>query len=359
MKNPWMKGLLCALIIAIAAVIAVVMVKSRPDISRRAAEAPLPAVEVMTSQPASVPVTVNSRGTVIPRRDIQFASEVSGKIIEATDDFVEGGRVVQGQTLLRIDPIDYEVARSEAEAALASARYSLAEVQVVVMKAAIEEAEARVQAAQDRLRQAEDALAKTTLKAPFDAIVTEKRADLGQFLQPGTVVARLLSTARVEVRLPVLAADLPFISYGQAPDGSWPTAQLKARFGDTEHHWEARLVRLEQRVDEQTRVFYLVAEVDQPYNLDRYATALSVGLFVEASISGKAIDNAVRLPRAALHGDGFVYIVDQGMLRKRPVELLRREADSVIVGKGLSSGEQVLLTRLDLMVDGMAVAVEQ
>jgi RND family efflux transporter MFP subunit len=225
------------------------------------------------------------------------------------------------------------------------------------MKAAIEEAQARVESARDRLRQAESDLAKTTFTAPFDAIIDDKRADLGQYVQTGTSVTRLLGTSSVEIRLPLLAADVPFVRYGRLADGSWPQARLTARFGTVEQSWEARLVRLEQRVDEQTRVFYLVAEVDEPYNVERHGRALSVGMFVEADIPGTEIPGANRLPRSALYNGNHVFVVEQGILQQRPVEVLRREADSLIVGGGLEAGDQVLLSRLDLIVAGMPVAV--
>ena len=52
-------------------------------------------------------------------------------------------------------------------------------------------------------------------------------------------------------------------------------------------------------------------------------------------------------------------MVQQGSLQRRPVSLLRSERDSVIIGAGLASGDQVVLSRLDLMVEGMSVSVAQ
>jgi RND family efflux transporter MFP subunit len=249
-------------------------------------------------------------------------------------------------------------ALSAARAAVASAELSLAEVEVVVKRAAIDEAKAQLKASRDRLRQAEDDLANTHITAPFDAIIDSKKADLGQFVQAGAPLMRLLSSDSVEVRLPLLPSDLPFIRYGQAADGSWPQATLTANFGDTEYSWPARLVRLEQRVDATTRVFYLVAEVDSPYDLGRYPYPLSVGLFVRASIHGNTIPLATRIPRSALYDGDAVFLLEDGRLRKRQVEVLRRERDSVIIGDGLTAGDQVVVSRLDLMVEGMPVSVQ-
>ena len=106
-------------------------------------------------------------------------------------------------------------------------------------------------------------------------------------------------------------------------------------------------------------MFYLVAEVDAPYDTSIHPWPLSVGLFVEADIQGTDIPLATRIPRSALHGGDAVYIVQDGTMHRRAVTVLRREQDSVIVGEGLSSGDQVILSRMDVMVEGTPVSVAQ
>jgi RND family efflux transporter MFP subunit len=344
-----------AAILALAAVVAMVMVNSRAQLPKRERPADVPVVEVLTVQPGPVAVTLRSRGTVQPFRQIELVSEVSGRVIWVDPGFLQGEAVAAGQLLLRIDPIDYEVALSDARAALASAELSLAEVQVVVAKAAITEAEARVAAARDRLRQAEVDLANTEIRAPFDAVVDFKQVDLGQYVQTGLTLMTLLSTDVAEVRLPLLASDLPFVRYGRDAQGEWYETDLTATFGAITHSWRARLARLERRVDAETRVFFLVAQVERPYDLSLHSHMLAMGLFVEASFEGSPIPDAVRLPRSALHNGDYIYLVEAGALVRRQVTLLRSEGDSVIVGAGLSAGDRVVLTRLGLMVDGMAV----
>ena len=357
MQIKWLRRLLPLLVLAASGAIAFIMIASRSELPQRDGVVAAPLVDVMTVEPGPVAVTIRSRGNVRAKHDIELVSEVSGRVISVSPEFVEGGLVPQGVTLLTIDPIDYEVALSGAQAGLASAELSLAEAEVVVKRAAMDEAKAQVQASTDRLRQAKVDLENTAIGAPFDAVIDSKRADLGQYVQAGSALARLLSTGSVEVRLPLLASDIPFIQYGQFADGSWPQATLTAWFGDSAFSWEARLVRMEQRVDELTRVFYLVAEVDGPYDTNRYPRPLSVGLFVEAEIKGTPHSLATSLPRSALYTDDFVYVVEQERLRKRPVTVLRRDHNNIIVGEGLAAGDLVVLSRLDIMVDGMPVTV--
>lgn len=347
--------LLPVVLLALAAAVAYLMVKSRGELPRVERPAAVPVVQSITVMPGPVPVTIESRGMVTPQRDIELVSEVSGRVVWIDPGFLQGEEVAAGQLLLRLDPIDYEVAVSDAQAAVASAELSLAEVKVLVQKAAIVEAEARVAAARDRLRQAETDLANTEISAPFDAVVDVKQVDLGQYVQTGKALTRLLSTDIAEVRLPLLASDVPFVEHGQDAQGNWPEIILTATFGDTRYRWQARLARVERRVDEQTRVFYLVAQVERPYDLSLHDHILAIGLFVEASFQGQEIANATRLPRTALHRGNTVYVVEEGLLRQREVTLLRREGDSVIIGEGLRAGDDVVTSSLSLMVDGMPV----
>lgn len=344
-------------IVAVAAFIAFQMLNSRSELPRRDREAVVPSVESVVVQPGSIQASLRSRGIVASKRSIELASEVSGRVIWVAPEFLEGGHVQEGTVLLRIDPIDYEVALSDARAVVASAELSLAEVKVVIKRAAIAEAEARVEAAKQRLRQAEVDLANTEIKAPFDAVVDFKHVDLGQYVQTGSNVMKLLSTGIAEIRLPLLTSDVPFARFGQKPDGSWHEAQLTARFGNVQYSWTARLARIERRVDEETRVFFLVAEVDHPYDEAIHGQPLSVGLFVEAQFLGKEVPQAVELPRSAIYDSNFVYIIEGGKLQRREVTLIRKEQDSVILGKGLQADDRVMLSRLDLMVEGMPVSV--
>lgn len=341
-------------VVGIAAAVSMAMISTRPDLPKRDSREVVPLVEVLNVAPGPVPVSIESRGIVTPRRTIELVSEVSGRVVWVDPGFLQGEEVSAGQLLLRIDPIDYEVALSAAEASLASAELSLAEVKALVKKAAIAEAEAGVTAARDRLRQARVDLANTEIRAPFDAVVDIKRVDLGQYVTAGSALMKLLSTGVAEVRLPLLASDVPYVRYGQEESGQWPLLTLTASFGNIRHSWQARLARLERRVDEETRVFFLVAQVDEPYNRELHSHILAMGLFVEASFAGNPIADAVKIPRSALHQSAYVYLLADGKLKRNSVTLARREGDSVIVS-GLQPGDRLVLTRLDLMVDGMPV----
>jgi len=356
--KPFVKKLGLALTILAAAVaLSWLMINSRAELPRREVVAPVPLVKVMTIEPATLALTIHSQGTVQAMQEIDLVSEVSGRVVSVAPEFVTGGQVSANAALLQIDPIDYEVAISEAQAKLAAAKLRLSEVKVVLMRAAIDEAEAAVKAAEARLRQARADLANTTIKAPFNAVIDSKNVDLGQYVSTGLPLMHLLGTDVAEVRLPILASDIPFIQPGQSNDGSSPRVTFSTRRGTNKLQWQGNIARLEQRVDKQTRVFYLVAQLKNPYGVSAGAQPFSVGLFVDAAIEGTKIPSAVRVPRSALHDGIFVYLVEDSRLKKRGVSVLRRERDSVIIEQGLERGDVLVLSRLHLMVEGTRVAL--
>jgi RND family efflux transporter MFP subunit len=357
MLSRTLRKVLPLLIVGVAILVAKIMIESRAELPRRPLVTSSPVVSTVRAEPGPVRARIISRGNVIPQRQISLIAELSGRIVWVAPEFVTGGRVAADAPLLRIDPIDYEVAVSAAEAAVASAELGLAEVKVLIKRAAIEEAESRLVAARDSLRKARADLAKTEVRAPFNAVIDSRHVDFGQYVSRGVVLMSLLGTDVAEVRLPVLGAELPFLRVGADSAGTWPQATLSAQFGAIRQEWTARLQRLENRVDSQTRVYYLVAAVDAPYALELHGQALTVGLFVDAEIEGTAVENAVRLPRSSLHAGNHVFVLDAGVLRRREVHVVRQEEGTVIVDEGLAAGDEVVTTRLDLMVDGMSVSV--
>ncbi len=372
--KPTLKFALPVLIVVAAAVVGNLLGLLKSDPPRSPKTAPRPNVEVVTVSHGPVRLQLSSQGTVSPRRQIEWGSEVAGRVIWVSPAFVEGGAVVAGDTLLKLDPTDYRVAVAEAQAAVADAKLTLAEEQSELRRGnsyrannqqealanlrqpKLELVEAQLKAAEEKLLQAQKDLAATEIKAPFAGVIDNKRIDMGQYVSTGAALFNLLGTDTVEVRLPITATDISYIPGPEANiSQTVNNVLLSTRFGRFQHQWRGRLTRIEQRVASDTRTFFAVAEVDRAYDQTRHSAPLSVGLFVEASIEGAVLEDSVRLPRSALHDDRYVYLVVEGHLQRQNVEVVRSERDSVVISHGLENGDQLVTSRLDLMVDGMQV----
>lgn len=339
-------------ILAGAALIAVVMIKSRPQLEARSASEPPPRVEVQLVELGSIPVTVTAHGNVRAWRQLELTAEVTGRIRWQSPAFEPGVVIDAGEPLLRIERSDYELALAEARQALASAELGLADARSLRQAARIDEAEATVAAARARITRAERDLANTEISAPYDAVIDEQSAGLGQFVSAGAQLGRLLGAARAQVRLPVPPRDIGFVeAAGDAP------VALYAAAGGGERRWDGRIVRIEARLDDQTRVFPVIVEVEQPLDTGRHGEPLRFGSFVRAEIAGSKLDEAVAIPQAALHGDDDVFLLEEDKLVRRPVKIARIADGAAFITGGLADGDRVVTTRLDLMFEGMQVAL--
>jgi RND family efflux transporter MFP subunit len=339
-------------ILVAAGLIALLMLRSTPEIAPRDVEVPRPLVRVQRIEPDTIPVTVVAYGNVTAWRKLDLTAQVTGRILEQAPEFEPGEIVDAGQTLLRIDPTDYRLALAEARQSLASARLSLADAKTLRQAARVDEAEATVAAAEARIARAERDLANTEISTPYRAVIDEQLVEEGQYISVGTPLGRVLGADRAEVRLSIPPQDIGFVDAAGGSSVTLTTGDPNSRA-----RWTARLARIEARIDADTRVFPIVVEVKDPLNAELHETPLRFGQFVRAEIFGGTVANSVVIPQAALHGDDDVFLLDDGRLARRSVTVGRISEGGALVIAGLNAGDRVVTTRLDLMFEGMEVAL--
>ena len=336
-----------------------------------------PVVRVAPARPGPVRLTVEAHGVVVPKTESRLVAEVSGRIVSVADSMVSGGFFRRGDALVSIDRVDYELALEQARARLSSATSELAQARRAfarqerltatdaVSESKREEAENRqvlaeagFREATAQLKRAERDLERTRVVAPYDGRVRSELVDPGQFVNRGETLANLYSVDVAEVRLPVHDEDLAFlpVSLDGTPN---PAARLgvvlRARFAGREHEWRGRIVRTEGEIDPGTRMVKMIAQVPRPYEQPEGKPPLTVGLFVDAVIEGREVDDVVVLPRTALQSERHVHIVEaDDRLAARQVEVLRVAGGQAYV-LGLRKGERVSLTRLPGAADGLRV----
>ncbi|MGH8547918.1 MAG: efflux RND transporter periplasmic adaptor subunit, partial [Methylococcales bacterium] len=334
------------------------------------------------AEPRALQLNVHSQGVVSPRTEIDLVSEVAGKVVEIHPAFAAGGFFKKGETLLRIDPRDYDFAVVRAVAQIAEARKELLREQAeaeqalqewqalgsgeaspyALHKPHLEERRAKLAAAQAGLGEAQLNRERCVLQAPFAGRIRDKQVDIGQYVTAGAALAGLYATDAAEVRLPVPSDQIEFLNlplyHGGPPGGDKPQPKVKlnARFGRNNYEWDATIVRAEAAVDEKTGMFYVIARVLEPYSHQQQGPPLAVGQFVHAEIEGIARNRLVKIASTALRSGYQVYIVDENSrLRLRTVEVLRREQDGIVVSGGLDPGDVVMVGGVELPVEGMRV----
>ena len=364
-------------ILAAGAGLSALIVATGPTLEPKPPPSTAPLVRIKIAEAERVQLTSFTHGTVLPRTESELVPEVSGRIVEMSATMVSGGFFSKGDSLVKIDPLNYQVAleqalanQASAESELDNAQRASARVQDLATRQSASQSErddavnrvsiakASLREATARVARAKRDLERTEILAPYDGRVRSERIDIGQFVDRGASIASLYATDIAEVRLPIHDDELRFLQLplAQSKQPVQPAVVLRARFGGEMHSWQGTVVRTEGELDPKTRMINVIAQVASPYALVENRPPLAVGLFVEAEIIGKQVENVVILPRDALQQDDRVYVVDaDNRLEFRDVTVLRMLDDEVYISSGIERGERVCLSNLDVAIEGMSV----
>lgn len=352
---------------------------TRPEPEKR--DEPPRAVSVFVRPVERQPVKLDvvTQGEVRPRTQVDIVSQVGGRVMTVSSEFIEGGIVEPGVPLVTIEDTDYQLALTEAEARVAEAevevQQALADADVarkqlegqrntspLALKIPqVAEARSRLKAASANLELARLNLSRTRIVLPFRGRVTETLVDVGQYVAPGTPLGHAFSNATVEVRLPLTDTQLAYLNLPigyLAPVDGGPHVHFTATVAGKEQHWDGHLARLDAALDSSTRLLYGTAEVVDPYGAgaSQHGMPLAVGLFVTARIEGRELADARVIPRSALRAGGTVYVVNSAnRLEMRHVEVAHSSESQAVIASGLHEGEHVVVSSIRNAIDGMAL----
>lgn len=376
-------------IVAGAVFLARYFILTKPEPKQFAAAPEVTKVDAKTLKPESFQVLLETQGTVRPRTTSTLIPEVSGRIIEISRNFRVGGFFEEGETLLKIDPLDYETALVVAQGRVAEARTALAEEEVrasqalenwrrlgksgepsdlAARKPQLELAKANVRAAEAEVEQARRDLERTEVKAPFNGRIVEQNVDVGQVVSNSTELARAFATDVMEVRLPLTNRQLSFVDLpenfrgeGESESALGPEVQLTGGIGDRSSQWKGRVVRVDSAIDEMSRQLFVVAEVEDPYRRKEGSEGapLKIGLYVDALVKGQVLEEVFVVPRQSVRVGGEVILVNEkNEIRRQKVEPIWSEEEVVVIpveGAGLTSGDVLCLTPLAFPANGAKV----
>ena len=375
----WLKISLPIILIAAAALAAVALFAARTPAVQEPAPPPTLLVDVAVAKREPVTFVVRSQGVVAPRTRTTMVSEVSGTIMEVAPAFVAGGFFAKGDVLVRIDPRNYQTAMKRATAAVAQAKTKVATENALagyayqdwerlrsleaadrpasdltLRKPQVAEALAQLESAEADLEKATEDLDRTVIRAPYDGMVREKRADIGQFVNTGTPLAETFATDYAEIRLPIPQTELRYLELDKVNGGGALHATLSADIGGVSRNWTAEIVRTEGVFDPDTRVLHLVAQVQEPYLAGR--EPLRIGTFVSASIQGTSAGEVFVIPRHSLERGRTLWVVDDDLtIEPRDLDILRADEGFAYVAAGLADGERYTVTPPENALPGIRV----
>ncbi len=341
-------------------------------------------VETRSLERRAYTVMLGSYGTVQPRTQSMLVAQVSGQIVSINPNVRDGGFFEKGDVLVSIDPRDYEADVRIASAALMDARQALVEAdartaqakedwvrlgndgepgELVLRMPQLEAAKARLASAESSLQKTRLDLERTNIRAPFAGRVLRKLVDVGQVVTPNTQLAEVYATDSIEIRLPIRNRDLAFIdlpeayrfSEGPAEEGAY--VEIVSQLGG-DSVWGAELVRTEGAIDETARQLHVIAMIADPFEQaveDR--VPLKIGQYVTARLTGKTLTDALVIPNNTIYQGSYVYVVEEGVLQRRDIDIAWQNDQEALVIAGLDSGDALVTTALGQVTSGIKVSV--
>ncbi len=317
-------------------------------------------------------------GSVEPAQEIVLSPRVRGQVLELSPNFAPGGMVRKGDLLLRIDPADFtsvlserqsELQQAEASLEIEQGRQTLAKKELDLLGDTIQETNrslvlrepqiksirAEVDAARALVARAELDIARTSITAPFDAQILSRSVNVGSQVAPGDDLARLVGIEEYWVIATVPIRSLRWVQFAEADgQGSAVTLQSPNTWFPGARRY-ATVSRMIGSLDQETRLARVLMTVEDPLARNTDGPPLILDTLLEAHIEGRPIENVVRLSRDYVHERDTVWVMKDGKLEIREADIVFRDANDAYIRDGLESGEEVVITTLATVANGIGL----
>jgi membrane fusion protein (multidrug efflux system) len=301
---------------------------------------------------------ISAIGTARAANGVELAFETAGIVKEIA--FKANQNVRQGEVLVQLDDTVERADLLDVQAAVKTAESSFERAKTLSSRgygteANFDQASALLAAARSRLARLQATIEQKALKAPFSGVIGIPRIDIGQYLQPGTVIASFqdLSSMKVDFTVPEQAADE--IKLGQ---------EIRVGVTPTDLPFKGKVTGKDPRVDPKTRLVSVQALIEE--NRDG---AILPGQFLHVEAILPPEPDVITVPQTAvitsLYGD-YVYTIEQEEKAGQPVQVVkqvfvkagRRRGGSLEILSGIAPGQQVVASGQNKLQAGATVKID-
>jgi len=263
----------------------------------------------------------------------RVALDLAEKNLRRSEKLIESGDV--SRSMYDQQKAQRDQAREQYEAALSLARQNYAAVMT---------ARANVANAESQLNLARRNLSYANVHSPFDGYVSDRSADLGEYVTTTSKVATVVRINPLRVRIDIPEQAIPAVSVGQSVSvttSAWP-----------DRNFSGRIARISPNVTPTSRTLTVEAEIENS------SGALKPGQFATVRILEPRAEPATLVPARAVRtesGVSRVFVIKEGHAQERLVQLGQTEGDLVEIKNGVAANENVATSNVEQLSDGMAV----
>ena len=339
------------------------------------------AVETTPVSFATHPTRLRAMGVVKASRSIDLKPQVSGEVIEVSENLLPGGHLAEGDVMLRLDPSDYLLALEQQKNYVVRAQNDLAleegnqlvvqrefdllgeevsqsEKRLMLREPQLSTLQTELAVAQSKKKQAELNLARTNITAPFNGVVSAVHMNIGTWVSSSSTLATFIGSDKywVEVSIPEEQLQWVTLPTDSAKHGSEVKIYNPKAWGEDTFR-EGTVIQLLPSLESQGRMARLLIEVEDPLSLQPINASkpqILIDSYVRVVIEGKTIDQAAQIPREYLRDGDRLWLYDEfGKLSIRDVTVRFKSKDFVLITDGISSGENIVTSNISTPVQGL------
>lgn len=309
-------------------------------------KAPVP-VEVAEIKSGEIAAFISSTANLVAENQVRMLSEVEGRVAKL---FVEEGDFVrQGQVLATLARDDEEINLKKAELKETNAKLAFDRGEDLMRKELIsredfDKSQMDFEIAEQEMAEARWMLEKTTIRAPFSGQISERLIQVGQNVRPSDELFQLTDLDPLVARIFLPERDVIGLEHG-APVRIALNAEAEAKF-------DGQIRRISPVVDTATGTIKVTIEAIKP------PASVRPGSFVTIDIVRETRADAILVPREAVLRElqsAHIFLVEDGVAKKRAVELGLEEGDWVQAMTGVSPGDRVIVAGQGGLRDGAPV----
>lgn len=283
-------------------------------------------------------------------KSITAQLELAEKELRRTENLLETGdvsRSIYDQRKSQRDSLIGQLDEARSNAAVAIRAIDTARAAYETARTSIGGARAALATSQTQVDQAQKAISDTNVLAPISGYIAERTADVGEFISPNTPnakIATIVRTSTLRVRIDVPEQDIAKVATGQGVSvqtSAWP-----------DRNFAGTVVRISPSLNATARTLIVEAEIQ---NVDGL---LKPGQFATVRVTQSKPEPAVMIPVKAVKTVGdttSVFVVKEGIARETFVQLGLLENDQIQVKSGVIEGDQVVVSDLSQLTDGVFV----
>jgi multidrug efflux pump subunit AcrA (membrane-fusion protein) len=263
----------------------------------------------------------------------RVALDLAEKNLRRSEKLIESGDI--SRSLYDQQKAQRDQLKEQYESALSLARQNYAAVMT---------ARANVANAESQLNLARRSLSYSNVYSPINGYISDRPADLGEYVSTSTKVATVVKINPLRVRIDIPEQAIPAVSVGQSVSvttSAWP-----------DRNFSGRIARISPNVTPTSRTLTVEAEIENSSGL------LKPGQFATVRILQSRAAPATLVPARAVRtesGVSRVFVIKDGHAQERLVQLGQTEGDLVEIKGGVAAGENIATSNIEQLADGMAV----